>query len=170
MEILLVNGSAKADSSNQKLLNAIALKFTKYNFTFADYLKNIPLFYDGQQNSENNYVKKWKHDLSNSDAVIISTPEYIHNMPALLKNAFEWIAASGELVSKKVIAISFTPNAPRGEKSLQSLLWTLSALDSNILASLSLYKNETTFDSTGDFIHNPHFDTIKMLDEVMLLL
>ena len=73
-------------------------------------------------------------------------------MPALIKNALEWITVSGELAGKKVLALTFTPTAPRGEKAMQSLLWSLQALDAHILVSLSLFQTELAFTSDGEII------------------
>ena len=56
----------------------------------------------------------WRKILQESDAVIISIPEYIHNIPALIKNALEWVTTSGEFLGKKVLPITFTPHEPRG--------------------------------------------------------
>ena len=67
-------------------------------------------------------------------------------MPAAIKNALEWISSSGELVGKRVIPITFTPHEPRGERAMQSLVWTLQALDSNIIVELALYKSQITYD------------------------
>ena len=97
----------------------------------------------------NRSVQAWKKELREADCVIFCTPEYTHNLPALIKNALEWITSSGELVGKKVLAITFTPHAPRGEKAMRSLLWSLQALDTNILASLPLYQTEISYDKNG---------------------
>ena len=71
-------------------------------------------------------------------------------MPALIKNALEWITSSGELVGKKVLAITFTPNEPRGDKAMQSLLWSLQALDANIVApACHCIKAEISYTSDG---------------------
>ena len=112
-------------------------------------------------------VAEWKKALNHSDAVIICTPEYIHNLPALLKNALEWITKSGELVGKKVLALTFSPNPPRGEKAMQSLIWSLQALDARIVAQLPLYQNEMEFDEEGNLVENMQ---VEMLREAINLL
>jgi len=77
--------------------------------------------------------------VQDADVVIIATPEYAYNIPAALKNAFEWCVASGEFAQKRVVAITSTPHAPRGEKCMQSLLWTLQALDARVLVEVPIY-------------------------------
>ena len=128
----------------------------------------MPLFQaDADKHPWQGAVLAWRKAIANSEAVIISTPEYIHNIPALLKNALEWVTSSGELAQKRVLAITFTPHEPRGEKTMQSLLWSLQALTANVVVSLPLYQNEIVFDTNGNFIDN---EAIEMLKEGLNLL
>ncbi|MGB3546695.1 MAG: NAD(P)H-dependent oxidoreductase, partial [Saprospiraceae bacterium] len=76
-------------------------------------------------------------------------PEYAHNIPAALKNALEWLVAGGELSGKPVLAVTYTPHAPRGEDAMQSLCATLSALDMRVVAQLPLYRNEVMVEADG---------------------
>jgi len=43
---------------------------------------------------------------------------------------------------EKVLPIVFTPMAPRGEKALNSLTWSLQALNANIPTSLLIHHGE----------------------------
>ena len=70
-------------------------------------------------------------------------------MPALMKNALEWLASSGELAGKAVLPITFTPHPPRGEKAMQSLTWSLQALDTKVVTQLALYQKEIKFNDNG---------------------
>ncbi|MGB1317922.1 MAG: NADPH-dependent FMN reductase, partial [Flavobacteriales bacterium] len=110
---------------------------------------------------------KLRTKLANSDAVIISTPEYIHNIPAVLKNALEWITESGELHEKPVLAITFTPAAPRGEFAMKSLLQSLSALNAKVVAELPLYRNELPL-ANGSL--NEQSEQYELLAEALTLL
>lgn len=166
MKILCISGSARADSSNSKLLNALQKINDTHHFHQTYLHFDLPIFKDDDsQNNSIDSVRAWQNIILDFEGVIISTPEYIHNIPAVLKNAFEWLTASGELSAKKVIAISYTPHAPRGEKSLQSLLWSLQALDCNILTSLSIYKNTLNFNKKGAL----EGEDLEMLTEALRL-
>lgn len=136
MNIFCISGSAKKDSTNVFLLQKIANQFSEHTFRHGAYLKDLPLFFDGKEADES--VKIFREELKNSDAVIISTPEYSYNIPALLKNAFEWTTASGEFSGKKVLAILYVPNRPRGEKAMISLTYTLNAQNAITVATLHL--------------------------------
>ena len=147
MKILTISGSSRTDSSNSKLLDHLSDLGLDHNYERTNLHFELPLF---QAESDSNplpvLVKKWRNQLSTADAVIFCIPEYIHNMPAVIKNALEWIASSGELVGKRVLPITFTPSEPRGERAMQSLKWSLQALDSNIIVELALYKSQITYD------------------------
>ena len=82
-------------------------------------------------------------------------------MPAALKNSLEWLTKSGELDQKKVIAITYTPNPPRGSKAMQSLLWSLTALNANVLTSLELYHSDIAFDNDGRAVLIEGLDLLK---------
>lgn len=143
MKILTLSGSARPSSSNVRLLQAIAAAFPDYSFEHFTKLAELPLFLPDQDHAPwPAAVLEWRQALQAAQAVVITTPEYIHNLPALLKNALEWIASSGELVGKPVLPITFTPHAPRGERAMQSLTWSLQALDARVVAALPLYQNE----------------------------
>lgn len=162
MKILTLSGSARLDSSNVKLLDAIPLLFPEYEIQRYKKLHELPLFHaDLQDSPDPPVVKDWKQALQSADALIICTPEYIHNLPAVLKNALEWVTTSGVLVGKKVLALTFTPNPPRGEKAMQSLIWSLQALDANIVAQLPLFQNEIEFDEHGFLHENEQMDLLK---------
>jgi len=147
MKVVTISGSIRNDSSNVRLLEKLSDFSAQIDFEYYNQLGELPVFQpDLDRNPLPESVKKWRQTVQDCDALMISTPEYIHNLPAVLKNAFEWITSSGELVGKKTVAITFTPQAPRGEKAMKSLLWCLQALDSNVITSLELYKTEIDLD------------------------
>ena len=161
MKILTISGSSRNDSSNSKLLDAIPFLISKY--TFERYsIAELPLFRpELEQSNLPEKVKNWRSKVQLADAVIFATPEYIHNIPALLKNALEWLTTSGELHHKPVLPITFTPHEPRGEKAMQSLLWSLQALDARVIAQLPLYQNEIQFDKEGKIIEGENSEMLK---------
>lgn len=70
-------------------------------------------------------------------------------MPAALKNALEWLVAGGEMSQTKVIPITLTPHEPRGKKAMQSLCWTLGALNATIPTKLTLYRADIIYQTNG---------------------
>lgn len=148
--IVTINGSSRPDQHNANLLCAIAKRYTQFEFRSYHDLSSLPLYVaDQEQIRTTQHVKNFRRLISQSDAVIISTPEYIHSLPAVLKNSLEWLTESGELHSKKVLALTYTPHQPRGTKCMNTLVNSLSALNANIIATLQLYQNELKVD--GEF-------------------
>ncbi|MDB4655442.1 NAD(P)H-dependent oxidoreductase [Flavobacteriales bacterium] len=141
--ILAISGSASNNSSNKQLLECFKASFSDdYSIDVVDGLASFPLFSPQLLEAgipEN--VKEFKSKVSSAEAVIISTPEYLHNIPAVLKNALEWMTASGELYEKSVLAITFTPAPPRGEFAMNSLLQSLKTSKAKVLAEIPLYRN-----------------------------
>jgi len=148
IKILAIVGSASEKSSNKELLKAIQKNFfDEYEIEVFNKLRDFPLFRPEDLNKDlNHLVKEFKQKLNVVNRVIVCTPEYTHNIPAVLKNGLEWITASGELNNKKVLPITFTPHEPRGEWAMQSLLFCLKTMNAQIMTQLPLYKNDFEFD------------------------
>ena len=153
MPILTISGSSRADSINKRLLENLPHLINNRSFYFFEGIKDLPLFNaDNDDGTIPVSVVEWRKAVKDSEAIIICTPEYIFNLPSVLKNALEWVTSSGEFQHKAVLPITFTPHPPRGEKSMQSLLWSLQALDTRIVASLSLYQSDIEIDDEGNWI------------------
>lgn len=142
--ILCISGSASSLSSNSELLKLIQTEFnSEFAITVYDKLSSLPLFTpEGLKSGYPNEVQELKILVEDADAIIISTPEYLHNIPAVLKNALEWITESGELANKPVLPITFTPSPPRGKYAMKSLVHSLLASKSKIVVELPLYRSE----------------------------
>jgi len=169
MNILCLCGSTRYGSGNQQLLHYIDRSNANQNFQHLD-IADLPMFHpDLDKNPISSRVGDFRKAAANAGAIIICTPEYLHNIPAVLKNALEWLTTSGELKDKKVLPITYTPHAPRGEKAMQSLLWTLKALDARILTSLELYHQDISFDKDGKIV-DENSDGKQILMEAIQLL
>ena len=151
--VLCISGSASTKSSNTQLLETIAQTFNNsYAFEVLESLQDLPLFSPQlQQAGIPEMIKVLRTKVAKADAVVICTPEYLHNIPAVLKNVLEWMTESGELHEKSVLAITFTPAPPRGEYAMLSLLQSLKAMKARIVAELPLYRNEMT-DEAGQIL------------------
>src|SRR5690554_7590712 len=144
MKILAISGSASMESSNYYLLKAIQELFIgKHSISVYDSLSEFPLFTPHRlQEGIPLIIQDFKKQLIAAEAVIISTPEYTHNIPAVLKNMIEWCTHSGEFEHKPVLPITFTPHEPRGEYAMQSLLFSLNAIEANVIVQIPLYKTD----------------------------
>jgi len=53
-------------------------------------------------------VLAWRSQVQGSDALVISSPEYAHGVPGVLKNALDWLVGGVEIVGKPIGAIDAT--------------------------------------------------------------
>lgn len=150
MQILTVSATNHPNASNVSLLKAIVQLAPQHTFTYFEQLGDLPLF--TLENTENQLIKDWKSAVAKADAVIFTTPEYLHNLPAALKSALEWLTSGGELANKKTIVMTCTPHEPRGEKAMQSLLWSLNALDANVILKFPVYAVNDKLNEAGEVI------------------
>jgi len=159
--ILAISGSASKNSSNSLLLQTLSKEFAaSYYIEVYEGLWNFPIFTPQLQGSgKPKSVKEFCRTVATADSVIISTPEYLHNIPAVLKNALEWMTESGELTDKPVLPITFTPAAPRGEHAMQSLLQSLKASKAKIVTELPLFQNQLRTDK-GEIELNEDFELL----------
>ena len=72
-------------------------------------------------------VAEFRAQLRACDAVLISSPEYAHGVPGVLKNALDWVVGSGELVNKPVALINASGRATHAWTSLRETLTVMSA-------------------------------------------
>ncbi|MEM6966755.1 MAG: NADPH-dependent FMN reductase [Bacteroidota bacterium] len=168
MSILTISGSSREESANVKLLDALSVLFAAYEFKRYHQINHLPLFSANKDKAPyDESIIKWRTAVSTTDALIICTPEYIHNLPAVLKNALEWLTTSGELMGKPVLPITFTPHEPRGKKAMQSLIWSLQALEARVITQLPMYQNEVTFDDEGKIVQEEIVELLKAAVEIL---
>ena len=93
MRILGISGSLRKDSHNTALLRAAAeLLPPGVELELFDGLRDVPP-YDADEDVPELHapgVVALKEAIERADAVLISTPEYNHSIPGVLKNALDW--------------------------------------------------------------------------------
>jgi NAD(P)H-dependent FMN reductase len=127
MQILAISGSLRAASTNTVLLNAAAA-LAPENLKIIVYagLADLPHFNPDLDNDAPEAVKNFRSQLAKSAGVIISSPEYAHGVPGVLKNALDWLVASGELYEKPIALFSASPRATFAQASLTLTLSVMS--------------------------------------------
>ena len=164
MSLLALPGSVRPGSTNLRWLRALQ-QLSASPLHIAAEVSELPLFRAGL--SADASVQQWREQVANADAVIICTPEYLHNLPAMVKNALEWLTTGGELRHKPVLAMTATPAAPRGDRAMQSLLWTLDALEARVVAQLPIYDVPSLLDDAGEITDA---DTKEMMQAALAML
>ena len=183
MTILMLCGSPRPQSSTARFLAAFPSIISKetpktsleHTWLMQPSLGDLPLFTPSALEAEQGgktpevftKVIALRQNLRNADAVVIATPEYAHNLPAALKSALEWTVASGEFSRKPVLAITCTPHPPRGEYCMRSLVWTLQALDANVLAEVPLYDVARKLDAQGRVVDKEMREVLEACLELL---
>ena len=129
VRMLGISGSLRRASTNRAVIAAAGRlggrAFTVHPF---EHLALIPPFNPDIRDAEiTSAVYTLRHDIESSDAVVISSPEYAHGVPGVLKNALDWLVASGEFIGKPVAVINASSRATHAWSSLVETLTTMSA-------------------------------------------
>jgi chromate reductase len=90
MRVLAISGSLRRDSHNTSLLQAAAAELPHgAELELYAELGEIPP-YNEDSASVPASVERLREAIRSADAVLISTPEYNHSIPGVLKNALDW--------------------------------------------------------------------------------
>jgi chromate reductase, NAD(P)H dehydrogenase (quinone) len=128
IHILAISGSLRAKSSNSTLVRAMT-QLAPVNMSINIYngLGGLPHFNPDLEGSEPPSVIEFRHALQMCNGVLISTPEYAHGVPGVLKNALDWLVATGELVDKPVALLNASPRSTYAQESLRETITVMSA-------------------------------------------
>jgi chromate reductase len=129
IRVLGISGSLRQASSNTALLDAAAqLAPAGVNFSIFNGLADLPAFNpDLDDDDVPATVRVFRSGLQLSDAIVLSSPEYAHGVPGVLKNALDWVVGSGELIDKPIALINASSRATHAWRSLFETLTTMSA-------------------------------------------
>lgn len=72
-------------------------------------------------------VRTFRTQIGQVDGILISSPEYAHGVPGVLKNALDWLVGSVEFPYKPVALINISPRSVHAHASLAEILTTMSA-------------------------------------------
>ena len=156
MDILAVSGSLRKNSFNTALLKAAKnLAPNSMRVSIYDSLAAIPPF-DPDINEQNlpQIITDFRSRLAAVQGVIISTPEYAHGVPGVLKNALDWLVASSEFVLKPVLVTSVSTTELGGLRAHGSLIATLSAMNTRVIVtgSVNVPFAKSKFNADGELI------------------
>jgi len=122
--LLTISGSLRLASSNTTVLHALqAIAPASVIVSLYDGLGNLPNFnpaLDGETDMPPPPVDQ-------ADGLLISSPEYAHGVPGVLKNALDWLVSSLEFPRKPVALINISPRSTFVHASLSETLTTMSA-------------------------------------------
>ncbi|MBR4932004.1 MAG: NAD(P)H-dependent oxidoreductase [Alphaproteobacteria bacterium] len=86
----IIVGSLRKESINRKLAEVfIKIGHSKLDFSFID-IHNIPLFSEDLENTSLPAIDVFRQKISESDLILLMTPEYNRSISGVLKNALDW--------------------------------------------------------------------------------
>jgi chromate reductase, NAD(P)H dehydrogenase (quinone) len=143
MKILAISGSLRAKSSNTSALEAMRLigAIAGVAVELFDGLADLPPFNPDLDTDEPPaIIEAFRAEIGRCDGLLISTPEYAHGMPGVLKNALDWLVGSLEFAGTPVALIHCSPLSIHVLPQLREVLRTMSAEiveDASIILDLS---------------------------------
>jgi NAD(P)H-dependent FMN reductase len=148
--ILAISGSLRSVSSNSALVHAaVRVAPAGVDVSIFRGLAGIPPFNpDLDTDAAPATVVEFRAALQACDAVLISSPEYAHGVPGVLKNALDWLVGSGELIDKPIALINVSARATHAHASL---LETLTTMSGRVIgdASITIALDGKALDATG---------------------
>jgi chromate reductase, NAD(P)H dehydrogenase (quinone) len=132
VRVLAISGYPRRASSNRALAGAAARLVAHAGIEVSVYreLEALPPFNpDLDEDNAPAAVARFRAALQASDAVLISSPEYLHGVDGLMTNALDWVVDSGELVDKPIALI----NASRARHSWASLAGILAVMSAHVI-------------------------------------
>lgn len=135
-KIVAISGSLRKESYNTKLLNKLKdLVSDGFEYKILA-ISSIPLFNeDIEENEFPDIVTELSNEISSSDIVIISTPEYNYSVSGVLKNALDWLSRGDNpsFENKNTIILSASLSRFGGVRAQTHLRQILLCLGANVL-------------------------------------
>lgn len=177
LKILVIPGSLRAGSLNARLAATIAAELAVAGadvtrISLADF--PLPL-YDGDLQAKSGIPKSainLKRMMSAHQGVLIVTPEHNSSVPALLKNAIDWVSrvhelheVRGQVFRDRAFAIAAASgNRLGGTRALAALRLILSACQAPVIPSqLALSFANEAYDDMDRLKHPADIEALKAL-------
>ncbi len=175
--ILVVGGSLRAESYNQKLAAIAAAGAREAGaevtlISLRDY--RMPIFDEDLEAAEgkSEAAKKLKELFLNAEGFIIASPEYNSGITAALKNAIDWVSRADSedeapllaFKGKTAAILSASPGGYGGSRSLAQLRPLLENISVTVLPDqVSIPKAYEAFDTEGNLTDPAQQAAVKTL-------
>jgi NAD(P)H-dependent FMN reductase len=177
LKILVIPGSLRTGSLNAKLAAAAVDELVRAEASVTRLsLGDFPLpIYDGDLESKSGVPKhavNLKRMIGSHDGVLLVTPEYNSSLPALLKNAIDWVSrvqdvheTKGQVFRERPFAIA-AASAGRlgGTRCLAALRLILSACRATVIPNqLALSFADQAYDEMDRLTHPADIEALKAM-------
>jgi len=157
IQLLGLNGSVRAKSSNGRLLAAAEkLVPSGSQLALADRLSLLPHFDPDEADAilaSHKPLATFVNQVRNCHGLLVSSPVYAGGYPGVLKNALDWLVGTDAFVNKPFLLLNASNRVPSVAASLAIVLQTMSGQEiAN--TSINLLGSEAT---TADILANPTY-------------
>jgi chromate reductase len=182
LKILVIPGSLRTGSLNARLAAAAAHEFAQAGAEVTRIsLGDFPLpIYDGDLQAKSGVPKhavNLKRMIGAHQGVLIVTPEYNSSVPALLKNAIDWVTrvqdaheTRGQVFRDRAFAIAAASESRLGgTRSLAALRLILSACQATVIPSqLALAFAGEAYDDMDRLKHPADVEMLKAMTRQLI--
>lgn len=162
VRVLGIAGSLRRGSYNRRLIEAARELAPEWIEIEIFDLDEIPLYNGDLDNGDDRpaAVERLKQAIAASDAILIATPEYNHNVPGVLQNAIDWASRPGgksPLGGKPAAIIGASPGAIGTARAQQMLKLVLLSTLSLVMPhpGVTVGQAGEKFDAEGRLVHAP---------------
>lgn len=132
LHILAVSGSLRAESKNRALLDASQMLAPPGARLTLDWsLATLPHFNPDLDTIDGSTLPpeaaRWRDRVGEADGLLISSPEYAHGIPGVLKNALDWLVSSTSFPGKPVALLCASGMSVFAPAQLKEILTTMNA-------------------------------------------
>ncbi|MGK4178679.1 NADPH-dependent FMN reductase [Lapidilactobacillus dextrinicus] len=157
MKLIGIVGTNSDHSTNRQLLQYMQQHFNQEADIDVCEIKNLPAFNEPADKVAPAAVQELSNKISAADGVIISTPEYDHSIPAVLKSAIEWLSyTTRPLIDKPVMIVGASHGSLGTSRAQGHLRQILDApeLKARLMPSAEflLGHSLTAFDDNGQLV------------------
>jgi chromate reductase, NAD(P)H dehydrogenase (quinone) len=176
-KILIIPGSLRTGSHNVKLAAAAAYEFAQAGVDVTRIsLADFPLpIYDADLQAKSGIPKhaiNLKRMMGSHHGILLVTPEYNASVPALVKNAIDWVSrvqdpheSRGQVFRERAFAIaSASQSRLGGTRALAALRLILTACHANVIPNqLALSFADQAYDDMDRLRHPADIEALNVL-------
>ena len=167
MKFIAIVGTNAKKSYNRKLLQFMKKHFdAKAEIELLE-ITDVPMFNQSDNQSYGEVIQRFNDKITESEGVIIATPEYNHSVPSGLKSLIEWLSFDlHPLAGKPVMIVGAslgTQGSSRAQLHLRQIL-DAPGVDANVMPGYEflLGKANTAFDDEGNLKNEGTVDFLEI--------
>lgn len=130
LKLLAISGSRRSRSSNTRLIERVAAIADRgIAVDIFTNLSQLPYFNPDEARSNDIIVRNLTQRMRFADGFLVSTPEYAHGVPGVLKNALDCLVGSDAFIDKPFSLLRAGDRSIHAPRSLIEILTTMSGLN-----------------------------------------